>query len=72
MKDYAAIHAAGAGQQSVETSGGAGAPSFVEITLDAVDTGRGVGTLLRVRESRFDAAVVVDGLLRGPLAHARG
>ena len=49
-----------------------GAPSFVEITLDAVDTGRGVGTLLRVRESRFDAAVVVDGLLRGPLAHARG
>ena len=49
-----------------------GAPSFVEITLDAVDTGCGVGTLLRVRESRFDAAVVVDGLLRGPLAHARG
>jgi len=49
-----------------------GAPSFVEITLDAVDTGRGVGTLLRVRESRFDAAVVVDGLLLGPLAHARG
>jgi len=50
---------------------GDGAPSFVEITLDAVDTGRGVGTLLRVRESRFDAAMVVDGLLRGPLAHAR-
>jgi len=48
------------------------APSFVEITLDAVETGHGVGTLLRVRESRFDAAVVVDGLLRGPLAHARG
>ena len=48
------------------------APSFVEITLDAVDTGSGVGTLLRVRESRFDAAVVVDGLLRGPLALARG
>jgi uncharacterized protein YndB with AHSA1/START domain len=47
------------------------APSFVEITLDAVETGSGVGTLLRVRESRFDAAVVVDGLLRGPLAHAR-
>jgi uncharacterized protein YndB with AHSA1/START domain len=49
-----------------------GAPSFVEITLDAVDTGCGVGTLVRVREARFDAAVVVDGLLRGPLAHARG
>ena len=48
------------------------APSFVEITLDAVETGRGVGTLLRVRESRFDAALVADGLLRGPLAHARG
>jgi len=47
------------------------APSFVEITLDAVETGRGVGTLLRVRESRFDAALVADGLLRGPLAHAR-
>ena len=48
------------------------APSFVEITLDAVETGRGVGTLLRVRESRFDAALVADGLLRGPLAHAPG
>jgi len=48
------------------------APSFVEITLDVVETGRGVGTLLRVRESRFDAALVADGLLRGPLAHARG
>jgi len=48
------------------------APSFVEITLDAVETGSGVGTLLRVRESRFDAAAVVDGLLRGPLALARG
>jgi len=47
------------------------APSFVEITLDAVETGRGVGTLLRVRESRFDAALVADGLLRGSLAHAR-
>src|SRR5947208_2308226 len=30
MKDHAAIHAAGAGQQSVETSGGAGAPPLVE------------------------------------------
>jgi len=48
------------------------APSFVEITLDAVETGSGVGTRLRVRESRFDAAVVVDGLPRGPLALARG
>ena len=49
------------------------APSFVEITLDVVETGRGgVATRLRVRESRFDAALVADGLLRGPLAHARG
>jgi len=43
------------------------APSFVELEL----TGAAVGTLLRVRETRFDAAVVVDGLLRGPLARAR-
>ncbi len=43
------------------------APSFVEIEL----TGVAVGTRLRVRETRFDAAVVVDGLLRGPLARAR-
>jgi uncharacterized protein YndB with AHSA1/START domain len=48
------------------------APSFVEITLDAVETGNGVGTILRVRESRFDAAGVLNTLLQGPLAHARG
>ena len=42
-------------------------PSFVEIEL----TGVAVGTLLKVRETRFDAAVVADSLLRGPLAHAR-
>jgi uncharacterized protein YndB with AHSA1/START domain len=43
------------------------APSFVELELTAT----AVGTLLRVRETRFDAAAVVDGLLRGPLARAR-
>jgi Activator of Hsp90 ATPase homolog 1-like protein len=43
------------------------APSFVELEL----TGSAVGTRLRVRETRFDAAVVLDGLLRGPLARAR-
>ena len=43
------------------------APSFVEIEL----AGGAVGTRLTVRETRFDAAVVVDGLLRGPLARAR-
>jgi uncharacterized protein YndB with AHSA1/START domain len=42
------------------------APSFVEVELD----GSAVGTLLRVRETRFDAATVV-GMLRGPLARAR-
>ena len=42
------------------------APSFVELEL----TGSGVGTLLRVRETRFDAATAVEGLLRGPLARA--
>lgn len=48
------------------------APSHVEIDLEPVELADGVGTILHVRESRFDAAVVVDGLLRGPLAHARG
>ena len=43
------------------------APSFVEVELD----GSAVGTLLRVRETRFDAATVVGGMLRGPLARAR-
>ena len=43
------------------------APSFVELEL----SGGAVGTLLRVRETRFDAAVAVDTLLRGPLARAR-
>jgi hypothetical protein len=42
------------------------APSFVELEL----VGAGVGTLLRVRETRFDAAIAVSGLLRGPLARA--
>jgi uncharacterized protein YndB with AHSA1/START domain len=43
------------------------APSFVEVEL----AGSAVGTLLRVRETRFDAASVVGGMLRGPLARAR-
>jgi uncharacterized protein YndB with AHSA1/START domain len=43
------------------------APSFVEVEL----AGSAVGTLLRVRETRFDAATVVGGMLRGPLARAR-
>jgi uncharacterized protein YndB with AHSA1/START domain len=47
------------------------APSFVEIVLEPVELEHAVGTMLHVRESRFDAAVVVDGLLRGPLARAR-
>jgi uncharacterized protein YndB with AHSA1/START domain len=42
------------------------APSFVELEL----AGSGVGTLLRVRETRFDASTAVEGLLRGPLARA--
>ena len=44
-------------------------PSLVESSSST--GGAAVGTLLRVRETRFDAAVVVDGLLRGPLARAR-
>jgi uncharacterized protein YndB with AHSA1/START domain len=43
------------------------APSFVEMELD----GSAVGTLLRVRETRFDAATVVSSISRGPLARAR-
>ena len=43
------------------------APSFVELELD----GSAVGTRIRVRETRFDAATVVGGMLRGPLARAR-
>jgi uncharacterized protein YndB with AHSA1/START domain len=46
-------------------------PSRVEITLEPVETGNGVGTIVRVREAQFDAATVADGLLRGPLALAR-
>ena len=46
-------------------------PSHVEIALEPVETGNGVGTIVRVRESRFDTATVADGLLRGPLALAR-
>src|SRR4051794_14203354 len=41
------------------------APSRVEITLEPVETGNGVGTIVRVREAQFDAASVADGLLRG-------
>jgi uncharacterized protein YndB with AHSA1/START domain len=48
-----------------------GAPSHVEIALEPVETGNGIGTIVRVRESPFDAATVADGLLRGPLARAR-
>ncbi len=47
------------------------APSHVEIGLERVETGNGVGTMVRVRESRFDATTVVEGLLRGPFALAR-
>ena len=43
------------------------APSYVEFELD----GSAVGTLLRVRETRFDAATVVGAVRRGPLARAR-
>ncbi len=47
-------------------------PSRVELELTptAPDT-VAVGTLVRVRETRFDAASVVDDLLRGPRARAR-
>jgi uncharacterized protein YndB with AHSA1/START domain len=47
------------------------APSHVEIALDPVETGNGVGTIVHVREAPFDAATVAEGLLRGPLARAR-
>lgn len=47
------------------------APSMVEIELFPVAMGSAVGTRLRVRETRFDAAVVADALSRGPLARAR-
>ena len=50
---------------------GDGAPSHVEIALEPVETGNGVGTIVHVRESAFDTALVADGLLRGPLARAR-
>jgi uncharacterized protein YndB with AHSA1/START domain len=43
------------------------APSRVELELDTV----AVGTMLRVRETRFDTAGGFDALLRGPLARAR-
>ena len=42
----------------------------VELTPTASDT-VAVGTLVRVRETRFDAAGVVDALLRGQRASAR-
>jgi hypothetical protein len=49
-----------------------GAASMVEVELTPLEsTGSAVGTLLRVRETRFDAAGVLDSLLRGPLAGAR-
>jgi len=47
-------------------------PSFVEIDLEPVELTNGVGTILHVRESRFDAPGVLNALLQGPLAHARG
>ena len=43
------------------------APSKVELDLSANEA----GTLLHVRETRFDAAEAVAGLHRGPLALAR-
>ena len=47
-------------------------PSIVELELFPTEmAGSAVGTLLRVRETRFDASVVVDALSRGPLARAR-
>ena len=47
-------------------------PSMVELELipHLLET-VAVGTLLRVRETRFDGARLVEGLLRGPLARAR-
>jgi len=51
---------------------GDGSPSMVELEL--LPTGNGAvptGTVVRVRETRFDGAGVLDHLLRGPLAHAR-
>jgi uncharacterized protein YndB with AHSA1/START domain len=51
---------------------GDGLPSMVELDLLPTEPGRvPAGTVVRVRETRFDAAGVVDDLLRGPLAHTR-
>jgi uncharacterized protein YndB with AHSA1/START domain len=48
------------------------APSHVELELAELErAGVAVGTMLRVRESRFDASQAVEGLLRGPLARTR-
>jgi uncharacterized protein YndB with AHSA1/START domain len=47
------------------------APSHVEIALEPVETGNGVGTVVRVRESLLDTDAVADGLFRGPRALAR-
>jgi uncharacterized protein YndB with AHSA1/START domain len=47
------------------------APSRVEIALEPAKVGDGVGTILHLRESQFDAAGVARELLRGPLARAR-
>ena len=46
---------------------GEDAPSIVELELDRIAS----GTRLRVRETRFDAGVLVDAINRGPLARAR-
>jgi uncharacterized protein YndB with AHSA1/START domain len=51
---------------------GDGPASMVELEL--FPTGPGTvpaGTVVRVRETSFDAVRAVDDLLRGPLAHAR-
>jgi uncharacterized protein YndB with AHSA1/START domain len=42
-------------------------PSHVEIEL----TGVAAGTIVHIRETRFDVEAVSRRLLRGPLAHAR-
>ena len=47
------------------------APSHVEIALEPVERADGVGTILHLRETQFDAAGVARELPRGPLARAR-
>jgi len=51
---------------------GDGLPSLVELELAPTEPGTvPAGTVVHVRETRFDAAGVFDDLLRGPFAYAR-